>query len=292
MKPLVFLLTLLFAYPCFGTVLFSDDFNQVSDWSGITDDVSLITSEETGQWDGIWCNTQSTDNYGSINDSFRYGASGKGFQFKMTANTCGAPASAQESCMFSNGASVSETTLFWGYRFKLNQTTWGTSSANKTLKLTRFYAGETSIIPGIVGDDHNLSVFPLDGGAYLDTGYDISDTSWHTYIFQFTAGDSNDGIVRLWVDGTLEYENTAVDYPGTSFHYDYFPMIQGNLSGGYNGDVLLTWWDDYVWATTKAEIESFMGSAALPDPPGPGSITSGGHSTISTGGHSTISIGE
>jgi hypothetical protein len=106
----------------------------------------------------------------------------------------------------------------------------------------------------------------------LSTGYEIADTNWHTYILQLTANDSDNGIVRLWVDGTLEYENIAIDYPGTTLSYDYFPMMQGNLSGGYNGEVLETYWDDYIWATTKAEVDSFL-DASSPDTVSPANPT-------------------
>ncbi|HBA84914.1 MAG TPA: hypothetical protein DCZ95_12540 [Verrucomicrobia bacterium] len=95
-------------------------------------------------------------------------------------------------------------------------------------------------------------------------GYNVPDTNWHTYIFQFTAGSSNNGTIRLWVDGELIYENSTIDYASNTLSGDYFPLLQGNLSGGYNGPGLETYWDDYVWATTKAEVDSYMGEEFTP----------------------------
>lgn len=53
-------------------------------------------------------------------------------------------------------------------------------------------------------------------------------------------------------------------YPGTTLYFAYFPMLQGNLSGGYNGPQLFTYWDDYIWATTKAEVDLFLGPDTTP----------------------------
>lgn len=255
------LICLLLPVSAESTVLFSDRFETTANWDGRTDAVSSINSESGGSWQTVWCATQSDESHAEISDA--YGYSGKGLRFTLSANGCGAPGVAQESCLFSNMSSVSESTLYWGFRFKYTGD-WGTSDSNKTLKMSRIYMGGTSIIPGIIGASQTVSVFPFDGGAYLSTGYNISDTNWHTYIFQFTAGTLNDGIIRLWVDGSLEYENTTVNYAASTISYEHFPMLQGNLSGGYNGTGLYTYWDDYIWATTKEEVDAFLGIMLTP----------------------------
>lgn len=245
-------------------IIFSDDFEiSIADWDGRNDSLSLVDSESGGDWDTVWCSTQSDDCHAEISAAYGYGST-KGLRFTMTVNGCSAPNVAQEACFFGNMSSVSENTLYLGFRFKMSTTDWGTISSNKTLKMTRIYSGEKSIVPIITGDDHNLIIAGLGGLSGMDTGYDFTDTDWHTYVLQLTAGTSSAGIIRLWVDGVLEFENTTVDYPATTLHFAYFPMLQGNLSGGYNGPQLFTYWDDYIWATTKAEVDSFLGFDASP----------------------------
>jgi hypothetical protein len=190
----------------------------------------------------------------------------------MEANACGAPSYAQESCIFGEDGDMEESTLYWGFRFKISTTDWGTSTSNKTLKMSRLYSAGESIIPGLTGDDHSFGIAGINSSTYVPTGYEVSDTDWHTYVWQLTASTNNDGIIRFWVDGVLEYEDTTADYLGDTLRFNSFPMIQGNLSGGYNGGTLETYWDDYIWATTKAEVDSFF-DASSPDTVPPSYLT-------------------
>ena len=132
--------------------------------------------------------------------------------------------------------------------------------------MTRIYSGNNSVIPGWYDGPNALKIF-YNGSYKPATGqcYQLKDTNWHTYIWEFNRGSATgtDGVIRLWVDNILVYEDAHVNWSdtGTVFKYDYFPVMQGNMSGNYNGGELYTYWDDYVWATTLGEVEAFLGVA-------------------------------
>ena len=240
-------------------VYVSDDF-EISgiDWDGQTDNISLIDSTEGtyGEWNTIWPNSQTAARHGEI--AAAYGHTGKGFRFSMD-NSGG---TTQESNMFGGGTAFTATSLFWGFWHKMDQVI----VQSVPLKMTRFYASEAenvSIIPEWYGSQWN---FFYDGtNHFVSTeNFELADTNWHKYVMEFQRGNNtNDGVIRMWVDDVLVYEDTAVDWndTGTVFAYDLFPMIQGNLSGSYSGGAFNTFFDDFIFASTKAEVESFLGAA-------------------------------
>lgn len=250
-----------------AAIIFSDDFNYSQDWDGRTDQVSVLTAmSPSNTWSGVWCNPQTNENYSAVSSSFGY--SGKGVKFHMENNGCGAPEVAQEACWFKNATqnTLQQPILFWGYRFRLSTTDLG-NFAGKSLKLTRFYPTPDSSSPSIIPVISDSGGWPNPSGLQFNVagnwiGYYIADTDWHTYIWEFDHGNNNndDGVIRLWVDGDLKFEKLDVNWGGSgeNFTYTAFPALQGNLSGNFDGGVLETFWDDYVWATTKEEIDGFL----------------------------------
>ena len=265
---LAFALSLFSCSSAESTVLFSDHFDGIT-WDGRTDDVSLITSESVGDWEYIWPSGQTDGRHGEIGAGYRHGSTGGGFAFFLE-NSGGVT---QESFLFGNDSSVSEPHIFLGYWLRLNDLEWGTGG--RTLKLGRIYSGEKSVIPGIKDGPHDgqpgkLNIFyDLSYKPYPGQCYEIADTDWHAYVWEFkivTPGQP-DGVIRLWVDGELEYEDTAVNWndTGTGFSYQFFPGMQGNLSAGYNGGNMRIDWDDFIYATTGEDVTDFLGITAATD---------------------------
>lgn len=250
---------LFFSVQSHALILFADNFENSTDWDGRINSVNLITSGSPGNWGTIWP-SQIDARHGEISAS--HGHTGKGFRFSL--NNSGG--STQESCLFGS-TPISQPTLHWGYWFKASTINWGTAS--KTLKMTRFYPGPGPSGPSIIPEwkDGYMSIY-YNTSINQSTGYALPDTNWHSHIWQFERGNNaNDGVIRFWVDGVLRYEKKDVNWnsTGTNFTFANFPTMQGNLSGDYNGGILYTYWDDYIWATTFAEVESFLGNA--PNPP-------------------------
>ncbi len=240
-------------------ILFGDHFDSHPEWDGRTTSVSGLTGETVGNWSTIWHSPQSDLNYGAVSSSFRNGTAGKGFQFKMSTNGGAAPSAAQESCIFAV-SSLSQPTLFWGYWYKASKVDWGTGG--KILKLTRFYPSAGSSGPSIIPEWYNYEMNVYYNGSNHFTGYRLNDTNWHSHIWEFQRGNNaNDGVIRLWADGVLVWSDTAVNWggTGTNFTFNAFPVMQGNMSGNYNGGDLYTYWDDFVFATTRVEVENFIG---------------------------------
>lgn len=259
------ILILVFTTQSHAKILFADNFDNSTDWDGRINSISQITSTTVGHWANIWPSPQSDARHGEI--AAAHGHAGKGFRFSLESSG----GSTQESCLFGS-ATLSEPTLFWGYWFKVSNINWGTGG--KTLKMARFYpspgSSGQSIIPGFQEGPSTLKIY-YDGQyrPYPGIVYNLSDTNWHSYIWEFQRGNnSGDGIIRLWVDGTLIYQNTTVNWngTGTNFTFNSFPMMQGNLSGNYTGGVLYTYWDNYIWATTLDEVKSFLGAGSTTPP--------------------------
>jgi len=158
------------------------------------------------------------------------------------------------------------TSMWFGFWFKSSKaTSWGTGSS--ALKMLRAYSGSESVIPGLSAGE--WSFFYADTGHL--TGYSLPDTNWHSYKIQLTGAsteDGTDGVYRLWVAGVLQEEQTAVNWGGTSRNIirwndgagQAIATLQGNLSGNYNGGAFTTCWDDFIIATTEAEIDAFVGA--------------------------------
>ncbi|WP_243373865.1 hypothetical protein [Geotalea sp. SG265] len=266
-----------------ATIIVADHFDMSTDWSGSTvDSLSGITSTDPrgNKWASIGVNYPV-----EINQAAAHGDTGRGLRFQVapgngtTTIGCqmgGYPQSAWQG-----------RSQFLGYYSKLSDnTSWGSNSAK--LKMLRFNMEDNDVIPEL--DHGTYMVFIGTSNAF--TGIYTPDNNWHKYLWEFTAQSASgtaDGVIRLWVDDVKVWEKTNVKWNsygsiknGTLFQYGYvtswnFFYMQGNLSGDYNGPTKYMYWDDYIIATTKAEVDDFIGapgtSAPAPIEPAPAAPT-------------------
>ncbi|ACM21306.1 fibronectin type III domain protein [Geotalea daltonii FRC-32] len=251
-----------------AAIIVADRFDMDHDWSGKTEsDLKGITStDQNGNaWGGIGANYPAV-----INEASRYGDAGRGLRFQL------APGSGKETigCEMSGypKAPWQGPSQFIGYYSKVSDNTnWGTKGS--TLKMLRFNMEKNDVIPELVGGAYSVFI----GTSNVFNGIYRPDNNWHKYLWEFTAQSSSaaaDGVIRLWVDDAVVWEKTDVKWNsygtiahGTHFDYGYttnwyFFFLQGNLSATYNGPEKFMYWDNYIIATTKAEVESFIGTPA------------------------------
>lgn len=263
---IMWLMCLMNPYSSYATILFADNFDSQPNWDGRTANVSALTEEYIGKWTTLsYGNPNIGDNnYPAISSSYGHNNT-KGFAFFFTSST----GSTQYFNIQSN-ASFSQSTLYWGYRMKIGFTL----GAGQELKLTRFYA-TTGTSNHVIPDLYNDGGWPFPSGNQIGvwtnsgrllTGY-FPDSNWHTYIWEFKRGtENNDGSIRLWVDGeevtTWYQSNTTLNFGGEGTEFGrtgYWPNMSENLSGNYAGGNGHVYWDDFIFATTRGEVDNFLG---------------------------------
>ncbi|WP_243373863.1 hypothetical protein [Geotalea sp. SG265] len=263
------------AIPAHADIILADHFDMNQDWSGSTGPATqgITSTDKRGNaWSSMGVNFPVV-----IDQASRFGTAGRGLRFQVAPGdgntTIGAEMTSYPQKPWQG------RTQFIGYRSKISDNgNWGTNS--KVLKMLRFNMENNDVIPELLGGSY--SVFIGTKNAFSDIYK--PDNNWHKYLWEFDAQSSPitaDGIIRLWVDDVLVYENTSVQWTaygniknGTLFQYGNidpygwnFAYIQGNLSGDYNGPVKYLYWDDYIVATTKAEVDSFLGTGSVPTAP-------------------------
>lgn len=262
-----------------GTLILADHFDgQPEGWTE-AQSTDLLTGEAAGTWEGSSGSLE-------IAAAHAHGADGKGLGF--TLHTGCPSCSTQGSNLFAYDSGTYPT-LFVGYWFRLSSTDWGDYDGN--LKLLRFYIGDASCIPGMSLSPPRLNVFWAGEGRLHDV-YAITDTDWHSYLWELQRGSpgdgdadafDGDGVLRLWVDGVLIHEAATIDWidqgEGLKFVGDSGGAavinLQGNLSGNYAGPENQTIWDDFVVATTSQEATDFLGVAVGGGGAGAGGIGGG-----------------
>lgn len=261
--------------PAHAEIIIADHFNMETDWSGNTGAaVKGITSTDKrgNAWSSMGVNFPVV-----IDQASKFGDAGRGLRFQVApgngTTTIGCEITGYPQKPWQGRAQ------YIGYRSRISDNdNWGTNS--KVLKMLRFNMENNDVIPELVGGAY--SVFIGTKNAYTDIYR--PDNNWHKYLWEFVAQSSPtaaDGTIRLWVDDVVVWENTSVQWNsygnianGTLFQYGQvapygwnFLYLQGNLSGDYNGPVKYLYWDDYVIATTKTEVDTFLGSGAVPAVP-------------------------
>jgi len=251
-------------------VIIGDNFDMDNDWSGNTvASLKGITSTHPGgnKWGSIGVNHPAV-----INQESRHGDNGRGLRFELNPGT-GAAAIGCEMAGYPQEPWRGRS-QFIGYYSKISDNSnWGTKG--NTLKMLRFNMEKNDVIPELVNGEYSIFI-----GTYnVFNGIYKPDNNWHKYLWEFTAQSSPgaaDGTIRLWVDDNLVWENTGVKWNsygtiknGTQFEYGltntwYYFFIQGNLMASYNGPKKHMYWDDFMIATSKLEVENFINASGLP----------------------------
>ncbi len=251
-----------------AAVIMADRFDMDHDWSGkVEADLKGITSADPGgnTWGGIGVNYPAV-----INEASRLGDAGRGLRFQLApgngTETIGAEMSGYPKTAWEGRSQ------FIGYYSKVSDNTnWGTKG--KTLKMLRFNMEKNDVIPELIDGAYTVFI----GTTNAFNGIYRPDNNWHKYLWEFTAQSSAgaaDGAIRLWVDDALVWEKVDVKWnsygtiaQGTHFNYGYgtswyFFYIQGNLSRTYDGPEKFMYWDNFIVATTKEEVDNFIGPPA------------------------------
>ncbi|HKJ03979.1 MAG TPA: hypothetical protein VJ974_00170 [Geopsychrobacteraceae bacterium] len=255
------LLSLIMATTASATVFKSDHFDSRPDWDGCSDPPS---GWSTYFWNSNYCNKVQIS--GDWDDA--HGSNGKSVRITW-------PSSILELGMTTynvSGASHVWTGFWWrhdaGYSMGAdNQDKW-------------IYFNEVSGVRNMLSHKNNTLCF-FDGSSYdlcVQTGNSpdthpntgssswINDTAWHYYTI--LADPANDDI-RVWRDGTeLKWngDNLNAGWAGNKFDSGY--MTWGYQSrSGWGGHV--SYFDDIIAATTKAEVDEFLGASGTTPTPSP-----------------------
>lgn len=86
----------------------------------------------------------------------------------------------------------------------------------------------------------------------------ISDGNWHYFVWHF---NHSTGTLELFIDGvSAANTNVATAYPGTGWDSAFGISFGGNITNGGGGvNEMWTKYDDIIIATTKTEVENFLG---------------------------------
>lgn len=271
-------------------VILSDNFDSQVDWNSTTN-----TSPPT---ESIWTSAIQTNYGGSlyvmyIDSTVRHGTSGKGLrQYWDYRDPAG---SAQDAWLYTADITwSSETQIYIGYWWKIdtNMLTLIEEVDNlKVMKLQTASGGTwdlgywKSFSPyccsptGCYPPDGCSKILGTDqqGNKSFGCWTDVIDGEWHSFIWgiNFTTGE-----LSLEIDG-VDADNTpscSTTIQGTNLVDDYF-SIGGNMVGSYQGyPEGYTAWDDIIVATTKAEVETFLGieGSTPPSTPSTPTIRNGG----------------
>lgn len=268
---------IMFGIFCFAknseaSVIWGDHFDSEPDFVCTTaqEPASLLTGIEGGKYyEDCSCNHTSNTEIGIENNS-KHGNSGKGLRYRFDNS-----GDATQTCQLRVHDSGAYPHFFWGFWMKIPDHPIGGADGN--LKLSRFYANGSSIIPGINLATGEFNLFWQGAGRLgwsswpkIDL-YTVPDSGWHYYIQEFGSGQAGDGdndyfdgtgIYRMWIDGELELERINIDWgvSGTPFSWagGYLSEQVENLNGNYNGGLHDVNFDDVIWATTKEEIDDFL----------------------------------
>lgn len=269
-KSLFFLLLL--SVNASAAVLFSDDYEAGETVSLIHNTPSLLTTEIVGSWSVLWINSPCTAEIVNLASTGR-----SGYGYHTTWNTYSEsepPSGAYESNLQPAYGAVSATypdSMFIGFWYKKTLASGGT---NAWLKMfwTRVGANTRAALPDIRMDDGQWVWFYNNLTPHL-TGYMDTDMGWKYYIFEMRGASTTggtDGIIRTWVDGVSIYEDTAVNFGSDNNRYIVFTALGGNLSEDYfdnGGSEFSHYYDSFIVATTRAEVEEFLGVGPSPSTP-------------------------
>ena len=158
----------------------------------------------------------------------------------LTLDTTGGLAGNTGSLRFAGGEGVyggikldlalAKTDFNFGFRWRLND--WDAAAGSTDRFLNIGYNTSSAMVEFSIGEN---GAFRL----YLNSAevWDSSDDGWlldydRDYMFEcaFNPGTSNDGVVKLYIDGVLVYETASTDF--LSNDSDYFWVHTGETGDG------------------------------------------------------------
>jgi hypothetical protein len=265
-----------------ATVIFSDNFDDQPDWNG-SQSYALLS-----KWTGSLCNTDRGGSFpyvGYIDNKNFYGASGKGFTQYWDAIS---GEYAQDCWLTAGNLSWSQyNNIYMGYHFKIDSN-WQWGSANR-LKLGKIHFSDDSTWDFGYWADWCAycgtgNCYPPSGAGFTictdEAGLNaygnwnaLTKGVWHSFVWNFNLGT---GVLTLKIDG-VDAANTSFStaFPTTAFDNAYGASMFGNVSGTGIGVEAYTAWDNFIIATTEAEVTSFLGSGTTTVPTVTGCTLSG-----------------
>jgi|GEM_PF-2374696 len=263
----VFIATMTFGTTAQAEVLFSDDLEGHAPWDGCPDDSFSEHLQDWSGYFGTWtCGIFEIENTDG-NNTFK-------FNWPQSISSLG-PAVPRE-------LTAGRGSVYLGFRWRHDAGwDWGTDNTHKWVYLPTAN-GERTMLSIVYGSIAFFDGYDYHMHATSDPDADseewLDDTGWHDVVV-FAAPDAS--TIRVWYDGEeLTWAENNVG--GASFGGPAFDDDAGsNIVFGYQsrtdwGPGNTTYFDDLIVATTKAEVDAFLGLDDPSETGESGSGTSGG----------------
>jgi hypothetical protein len=243
-----------------AAIIFSDNFDSQPDWN-MSQSASLLS----GWSDKMEENRGGSYEVGYISSTGAHGGSGKGFvQYWDQAGGYGY---AQDSWLMKSNLNFTDD-WYLGYWFQHDPNwDWGSVASLKLLKVhfdngetwdifwTNFCSGCPSWnVPAGTG----FSMCTDDWGRNWGGSWNVLGSDWHYFVWHFKHST---GTLELSIDGADAMKTAyTTSYPGTGWDSAYGFSFGGNITNGGGGvNEMWTKYDDVVLATSKVEVENFLG---------------------------------
>ena len=280
----VVIFAMLLASPdCFAETLFSDDFEWGSDWNSSQG----VTIPNNNGWSSLLMNNRGGSYEAGYVDTKNAKSGSRGFtQYWDNTDSYG---SAQECAFLKSSLSLPDE-FFVGFNYKVDPN-WAWGSASR-LKITRHYTSTSdSVIPTwsnfcatcedgegnctwTAGQQlppsrcsSDMAVGLSDAKQWGACWNEVDDGEWHSFIYRYKHST---GEIQTWLDGIDITSPTPPEqgYSGTGWDQSYGIRFGGNISDGGPASEYYTAYDDFIVATTKAEVDDFLGTGDEPESPG------------------------
>lgn len=285
MKRLLSILIVLLFFPLItnAAVLFSDDFEWGADWH--TSDGTTVP--EANGWSDAYSQANRGGSYDASYVNAAGGKTGRGWIQYWDQATVGY---AQDIWLNFPASIGNQNDIYIGYWFKIDpEWDWGSANRLKIFKL-HFYPSDTTW--DIYWGDWCASM--PSGGNYPPAGEDftictdeyglntfggwnsIADNDWHSFVWHINV---TSGTLSLKIDNenaANTSNSTAFPAESTGVWQDGGDGVGGNISDGGGGKAeMWSAWDNFIIATTEAEVTTFLGSGTTLVPIATGCTLSG-----------------